>query len=269
VSLAQRVAALERRYAPSPAPPYLDPVALARRIGIEPDDWQREVLCATERQLLLNCSRQSGKSTTTGVLAAHTALYEPKSLSLLVSPSERQSIELLRKVKDILAAFGVRSGELEADNTLGIETTSGARVLALPGQESTIRTYSGVRLIAIDEASRAADALYFALRPMLAVSGGRLVLLSTPFGKRGFFHEAWAEGGAAWRRFEIPATLCPRITAEFLAEERRNMPRDIFDQEYGCRFVEGSGSVFDEDDLAAMFGDEVAEETPDEEYLTI
>jgi len=247
----------------------LDPVALAEAAGIVPDPWQREVLRAPERQLLLNCSRQSGKSLTTGILATHAALYEPGSLALLVSPSERQSIELLRKVKDTLRALGVTADEVEKDNTLGLETTSGARVLALPGKEETIRTYSGVRLIAIDEASRAAEALYHALRPMLAISGGRLVLLSTPFGRRGFFWHAWAQGGAAWRRFAIPATMCPRISPAFLAQERASLPRDVFEQEYLCRFIEASGSIFDADDLAAMFGEAPALAVTSEGWLTI
>lgn len=174
-----------------------------------------------------------------------------------------------RKVKDALAALGVMPSDLETDNTLGIETTEGSRVLALPGKEETIRTYSGVKLIVADEASRTLDALYYAVRPMLAVSGGRLVLLSTPFGKRGFFHKEWAQGGAAWRRFEIPAALCPRISPEFLEEERRSLPRDVYRQEYECQFIEGSGSVFDGEDLAAMFGDAPATVPTAGGYLTI
>jgi hypothetical protein len=39
-----------------------------------------------------------------------------------------------------------------------------------------------------------ADDLYFAIRPMLAVSGGALLMLSTPAGRRGVFFEEWSEG---------------------------------------------------------------------------
>jgi hypothetical protein len=74
----------------------------------------------------------------------------------------------------------------------------------------------------------------------------------------------------AWRRFEIPATMCPRIAAAFLAQERASLPRDVYEQEYCCRFIEAVGSVFDADDLAAMFGDDLAGvATEDEEYLSI
>ena len=61
----------------------------------------------------------------------------------------------------------------------------------LPGQEKTIRGFSGVTLIIEDEASRVDDTLYRAVRPMLAVSGGRLILMSTPYGQTGHFFEEW------------------------------------------------------------------------------
>ncbi len=75
--------------------------------------------------------------------------------------------------------------------TLRLE--NGSRIVSLPGTEGTVRGFSGVALLIVDEASRVDDALYHAVRPMLAVSHGKLVLLSTPWGKRGFFYREWAE----------------------------------------------------------------------------
>ena len=90
-----------------------------------------------------------------------------------------------------------------------------------------------------------ADDLYLAVRPMLAVSDGTLWLMSTPFGKRGFFYETWAEGGTDWERVMAPADRCPRIPSAFLEEERRAMGERWFRQEYLCEFVDVSDSVFD------------------------
>lgn len=87
-----------------------------------------------------------------------------------------------------------------------------------------------------------AKRFYFSIRPMLAVSGGRLVLMSTPFGKRGFFHAEWT-GAGTWHRLEIPASQCPRISPEFLAEERLSLGL-WFEQEYGCRFLDETNAVF-------------------------
>ncbi len=229
----------------------LDPVRLARRMGVEPDPWQARVLRSASRQVILNCSRQVGKSTVTGILAGHTALYEPGAPILLLSPTERQSIELLRKVKDTLRRLGTAATEVEKDNALSLEFANGSRILALPGKEGTIRGFSGVRLLVIDEASRVPDALYQAVRPMLAVSGGRIVLLSTPFGKRGFFHHEWTEGGAGWDRVAIAAYDCPRIDAAWLDQERATIGAWWFDQEYLCQFKETTDQVFAYEDVQA------------------
>src|SRR5829696_1961319 len=83
----------------------LDPALLADQAGFTPDSWQAQVLRRAAPRLLLNCSRQSGKSTVSAVLAVHTALYEPGALVLLLSPSQRQSAELFKKCLAIYRAL--------------------------------------------------------------------------------------------------------------------------------------------------------------------
>jgi len=79
---------------------------------------------------------------------------------------------------------------------------------------------------------------------MLAVSEGRLICLSTPYGKRGFFHDAWAAGGDDWLRIETPASGIPRIAAAFLEQERRALGEAWFRQEYCCSFEALEGLVY-------------------------
>ena len=234
----------------------LDPTTFARRLGFVPDRWQADVLRSGARQLLLNCCRQSGKSTTASVLALHTATYQPGALTLLVSPSLRQSSELFRTVRRLAAALDPAPALVE-DNKLSLTLGSGSRIVSLPNSEATVRGYAGVRLIVEDEASRVADDLHHAVRPMLAVSGGRLVLMSTPFGQRGHFFEAWEHGGADWQRVRITAGECPRIPAAFLAEERRALPDAWYRAEYEAEFTATVDSVFGYDDIAAAFSSDV------------
>jgi hypothetical protein len=96
----------------------------------------------------------------------------------------------------------------------------------------------------IDEAARVPEDLHRAVRPMLAVSGGRLICLSTPYGKRGFFYDAWANSGDDWARIEIPASRISRISSAFLAQERRAMGESWFRQEYHCSFEALEGLVY-------------------------
>ncbi len=235
----------------------LDPVCLAERIGLYPDKWQRDVLRSTAGRQIWLAARQSGKSTTVAVMAVHQALYVPNSLVLLLSPSLRQSGELYRdKVLPVYRALG-RPVSAESETALTLRLENGSRIVSLPGTEETVRGFSGVALLIVDEASRVDDALYHAVRPMLAVSHGKLVLLSTPWGKRGFFYREWAEGGAHWQRTKVTALDCPRIPPEFLEEERAALPDLFFSSEYLCQFSDTVNQVFATEDIEAAISDEV------------
>ena len=233
----------------------LDPVRFAIAGGITPDPWQARLLRSTAPRILLNVTRQGGKSTTVGLLASHTVIYEPGALVLILSPSQRQSVELFRKVLDVYRRLG-RPVAADAENALSLELENGSRIVALPGKEATIRGFSGVRLLLIDEAAKVADDLYRAVRPMLAVSGGRLALLSTPFGKRGFYWQEYQDR-ASWDYYEVPATQCPRIPQAFLDEERRKLGDLWFRSEYCCEFVDNISSVFTYEQVMGAFSREV------------
>jgi hypothetical protein len=235
----------------------LDGVAFARAAGYaDLDTWQATLMRSPQQQLILNCSRQAGKSTVSSLLALHTALYRAEALVLLLAPALRQSQELFRKVRHGYASLTYRPTEIAEESALRLEFTNGSRIVCLPGKEQTIRGFSGVSLLVVDEASRVADELYQAVRPMLAVSGGRIILLSTPFGKRGFFHHEWTEGGPDWQRVMIKASDVPRIPRDWLEQERRSIGEWWYQQEYECQFVETTDAVFRHVDIyGAISGD--------------
>jgi hypothetical protein len=234
----------------------LDRVAFSRSIGFEPDKWQAEALRSTAPRQLYNASRQSGKSTVAAVLAVHTALYDPGSLVLLVSPTLRQSQELFRKCIGFYAASG-KAVPPESETALTLTLENASRIVSLPGGKGhTVRGYSSVRLLVVDEASRVPDELYASLRPMLAVSGGRLIALSTPFGTRGWWYEAW-KSAEPWERYHVTVAQCPRISPEFLEEERRTMGDWHYRQEYLGEFMDDAFAVFRNEDIEAMFNTEV------------
>jgi hypothetical protein len=231
----------------------LDRVAWAQAIGWTLDPWQKQVLASDHPRLLLNCCRQSGKSTVAALLALHEAMYRPRSLTLLLSPSQRQSMELFRKV---LAGYRYlnRPVPAEAENQMSLALENGSRVISLPGNESTVRGYSKPNLLIVDEAAQVPDAYYKSLRPMLAVSRGRLLALSTPFGMSGWWAEAWHQSNPIepWDKVMITAEQCPRIPKSFLEEERAALGEWWFLQEYMCQFMQDEFAVFREEDIAAL-----------------
>jgi hypothetical protein len=206
---------------------------------------------------MLLTTRQGGKSTTAAALALKTALLEPGALVLLLSPTQRQSGELFRKAADLHRQLG-RPVPLAGprENQLKMELANGSRLVSLPGEEGTVRGYSGAALLVIDEAARVSESLYYAVRPMLAVSKGRLIALTTPFGRRGWFYDEW-HGTAAWERVRVTAADCPRIGAGFLEEERRALGDRYWRQEYFCSFEDCVGSYFRQEDIDRALDDDL------------
>jgi hypothetical protein len=216
------------------------------------------------------------------------ALLNPPAEVLIVSRAQRQSAEVLRKVHDFyrglrgervrrrcwhptsvapeveaIRARGIRDDEVAVrDAQLSMELMNGSRIISLPGLPDTIVGFSAISLLILDEAARIRDDLYSLVRPMLAVGGGRLIALSTPFGRRGWFHAAWDRCDKAamrgesepWRRFRITASQCPRISADFLAEERMAIGERWFRQEYETEFTDTIDAVFRSEDIEAMRG---------------
>ena len=250
------IAKVSRRTVRTPQDYAEDAVAWARDIlSFEPDPKQQEVLGVHAKRGILNCSRQWGKSTTCAIKAVHYAHFHPESLVLVASPSLRQSNEFLRKARKSVTKLGLRV-RTDGQNPCSILLPNGSRIVGLPESEDTIRGFSEVGLLIIDEASRVSDEMYQTLRPMLAVGGGALWLMSTPNGKTGFFYREWTSD-RPWLRIHAPAEECSRIPKDFLEEERATLGDEMFRQEYGCEFVAGDGYLFDEALIRACLCDEI------------
>jgi hypothetical protein len=238
-----------------------DPATIFMAANLLPDPWQASILRRPTANTLFLCSRQAGKSTTAAALALRQALLEPGSLILLVSPTLRQSGELFRD--KVLRLFRPLNKTFPAKRLTAteLELTSGSRIISLPESEEGIRGFSNVRLLIIDEAARVEDAVYRAVRPMLATAQGKLLALSTAFGQRGWFWEAWDAAqktpGGNWRTLQITADQCPRISPEFLAEERVELGEPWFLQEYFCLFRSGVDCVFDPEAINRAMSDDV------------
>jgi hypothetical protein len=171
----------------------LDGALWAREVlGLSLDDWQMDIIRAHGAQLVL-CSRQSGKSHSVAIRALHDLIYRADSMVVAASPTEEQSKELFRRLTGFYDAVP-NAPRAVTRNTTELELETGARCCAVPGSERTIRSKSAVTLLIIDEASRINDSLISAVTPMMAITDGDLIALTTPFGKRGWFFEQWRDG---------------------------------------------------------------------------
>jgi hypothetical protein len=231
------------------------PVEFAVSLGIVPDEWQVEVLASDHPRKILCCGRQTGKSTVGAVLAVHKALTRPGSTVLIVAPGERQAKLLFSKALSLYRQAG-HPLPAHSERRTGLELGNGSIIEALPAVERTTRGYS-VDLLVVDEAAAVPDMDYHGILPALIATQGEQVLLSTPRGKRGFFHEIW-QGGSSnnvttsdWQRVMVRSDETPRITTEQLEVFRQSMPEAFYRQEFECAWLDTEGSLFSYDDIEA------------------
>ena len=225
-----------------------DPVEFARSGGIEPDGWQRDVLASDHPRKILCCGRQTGKSTVAGILAIHKALTMPGATVLVVAPGERQAKLLFSKAASLYKRAGYPL-PAHSERRTGLELSNGSVIEALPAVERTTRGYS-VNLLIVDEAAAVPDADYMGILPALIATQGQQVLLSTPRGKRGFFHELY-HSADDWQRVMVRSDETPRIRDEDLDVFRRTMPEQFFRQEFFCEWLDTEGGLFSYDDVEA------------------
>jgi hypothetical protein len=199
-----------------------DPIYVFRKAGFTPDDWQEQFLRSDESEYLILCARQMGKSLSAAAMAINTlVLAKPFSLILIFAPSLRQSQEFYEKIQMLYKAIDTPIPIMEESATR-LRLVNGSRIVCLGDTESTVRGYSGPAMVIIDEASKVSDDLYKTIRPMLGISKGKLLALSTPFGKRGFFYDEW-DKGEGWKKIRVTADQCPRYTSDFLKGERKKL----------------------------------------------
>jgi hypothetical protein len=210
----------------------IDPALWVRQVlGVEPAPWQIEFLRAPRgASIIALTARQAGKTTTAAWAIAHYMLFTPGSLSVIACPSQRQSGEAVRRVKDCLLKVGT---ELKSDHVYGLELKNGSRVLALPGSDDSIRGLTVDGWIVADEAARLSENLMAALRPMRARrQQARLAMLSTAWSYIDPFWTVWSNDNPAWIRLRATADIPGLFGAEYLEQERRELGEVKFKREY-------------------------------------
>ena len=172
----------------------LDPVRFTHGLGFDPEVWQERLLRTQQARVLVLCARQVGKTTATAYKALHAAMFNPGRDVLIVSPSQRQSDEMLRRVASLYRGMK-EAPKLSRSNTSEMGLANNSRVVSLPGSEGGIRGFAGVKLLILDEPTsvltpQEADELFVTLR-RLAAEGCSILFISHKLGEvRALCHNA-------------------------------------------------------------------------------
>lgn len=228
----------------------LDPVVFGRKIGFDAETWQQALLRSRARRRIVACARQVGKTETTSILAVHTALYRPGSLVLLISPTQRQSDEMLRRCRAVYRRAG-RPVKAVGDSASALELENGSRIVSLPGTDNT-RSFAAVTLLVVDEASRVEDEIYASVLPMVA-SDGTMIVLSTPWGQRGWFYRLWTDTTNAYERHKVSVYESAQWSEARIAEVRGSVGSYMFASDYEVVFGDTDQQVFSTQAVRAAF----------------
>lgn len=209
------------------------------KLGVKLDDWQKDYINC-KGNTAVRAGRQSGKSFAESLRAALFALRNEKTLTLIIGAVDRQSVELFEKVKSHIRVLA--PNQVKGRPTLHkIELRNGSKIIAEPAGRTGygLRGYAINKLV-VDEAHYVPEEVFVAVRPMLATTNGTMDLLSTPRGNIGFFHDCFEDEELKkdFTQFHTRSEDCPRISPEFLAQERKRMSKLQYKQEYEAEFLD-------------------------------
>ena len=228
-------------------------------LGITPFPYQREFLDTREPRKAAVCGRQVGKTEMAAMEALHVGLTTLDTTVLIIAPTQRQSSELFRRVRNLLRGGRADDPGIVRETQTTLELDNGSRIISLPAGSdgANIRGYAASHII-VDEAAFVEDHVFRSvLLPMLATTSGTLTLLSTPFGKRGFlYEEAWM--GDGWSTFHVPTYDSPLVDDAWIEDQRHTLAEIEFRQEIEGEFVEAADAYFDHDIVEAAFPDDHA-----------
>jgi len=225
----------------------------ASQSNIELYDWQKKWLDDCSRFRIMLKSRAVGGSFIIALESFLLSLLRPGSVTLLVSYSMRQSLELFRKVKEHInnwRGLRIRAGEdvysftaTLSETKTQVEFQNGSRIVSLPNNPDAIRGYRA-DMVYIDEAAMFKNdfAIKSAVIPTIAGREGRLSLISTPKGRRGWFYEAWTSD--TFSKHQVHYTEAPHITSQDLEGMRASMNPLEWEQEMEMKFLDELNAVF-------------------------
>ena len=205
------------------------------------DQWQKDAL-KTEGHMAFRCGRQTGKSTVVSILAAQTAINKPNQYILIGARDIDQAQLLFWKIKEYV--WSEHPKQIEGRATLNFMQLKNGSIIICKAIGDTGEGMRGptATMVIIDEAAFVPDRAWVAIEPVIAVTKGRVILLSTPQGKKGFFFKAFSDDD--YTHFHIKATECPRYEKEYLDKKRKQLTEVAFATEYLGEFIDDYNRKF-------------------------
>jgi hypothetical protein len=211
-------------------------------LKFKPFSYQQQLLNDPAKRVIACMGRQTGKTTTIATKAIHYAYTHPKTTTLIISPSLRQSMIMFDKILTFTHSNPLLRQSITRKTRTIIQLTNNSTIIALPCSEHLLRGYTA-NLAICDEASFIPETIITEIiYPMLSTTNGTAIFLSTPWDKNHFFYKAFLN--PQYSTHKIPSTQNPLIPKAFLQEMQQNMTTEAYKREYLAEFTEAASSYF-------------------------
>jgi len=222
-----------------------DIVFFAEKIlNFKPFPYQKQILLDNNKRIIICAGRQIGKTTIIAVKAIYFAVTNPRTTTLIVSATLRQSMLMFQKIVEFVESSILKQSVVYKTRTQ-IIFSNHSKIIALPcGRFGTTLRGHTAHLIILDEAAfMPEEVITNVVMPMISTTDGALWLLSTPWGTDHIFYKIWVSG-EDWSKYHFPSSVNPLIKKEFLEEQKKLIGEELFAIEYLAEFREEQSSYF-------------------------
>lgn len=204
------------------------------------------------RELVLNFSRQSGKTTLCEILLIET-LVKSKTNCAYISPSFAQGKKVFREIVNLLSQTQLIAKKNSTDLTISLINGSFLQFFTAMNP-TAIRGQTISGLLVIDEAAYLPEETSdgqllwsMVIQPITKAKKPKVIFVSTPNGKSGVFYEKYLQGlnSQTTRTVECNIYDDTTVSKEEIELLRQTTPPLAWQQEFECKFLDSALTVFE------------------------
>ena len=204
------------------------------------------------REIVLNFSRQSGKTTLCEILLIET-LVKKKCTCAYISPSFAQGKKVFREIVNLLSQTQLIAKKNSTDLTISLINGSFLQFFTAMNP-TAIRGQTISGLLVIDEAAYLPEETSdgqllwpMVIQPITKAKKPKVIFVSTPNGKSGIFYEKYLQGlnSDTVKTVECNIYEDTTISKEDIDELKATTPPLAWQQEFECKFLDSALTVFE------------------------
>lgn len=218
--------------------------------GWQPHPTQREWILDSHQIKVAACGRRWGKTEAAAIDIATSAIADSGSMQIIVAPTYDQSRLISNTIERILLSSPITRKFSAITKTPYTEIrVMKSRIMARTANDDgrNLRGFSADRVV-VDEAAYVRDKVVEeVISPMLADRNGKLVMISTPFGKNHFYRSfirGLNNADGKCKSFSFPSNANPHISNDYVEYQRSILTPRQFRVEYEAQFADDEASVF-------------------------